>query len=506
MGWAEPALGQIRGAYLPLDHPAHPVAELLVARGTLQGLDGAQRPFSLAALRRSVARAVDAAGADGPSPSLVWLAGTVLTPLPDDAWGASLELDVGLLAYTDPSRELLLAEDGGDEVADLQAIRFGAEFGPVSMQIEPRRIMGGKDVEYPVGLGRAEWRWGWVQWGQVVRSWGPPGVSGLPISPLAPGRSEFAFALGPEALRFEYRAAVLSDGVSRETGDPVARHWASHRLRWRPAGSFEMSIWETTLSAEEGGPDAARFSPFIPFALFAQEDRDDERNVVIGLDASWRVSPGFLLETQFALDDFISEDDNPYPHRYGFTVQARGPAGRGGAWRGYLTALSGWALNTFDPAEAYLDDENGLGRLRPDHWEAGAFWSFGSGFSSTPDDSPGSSAGGGSPGATKVGWPGQGVLSAGLRWRRQGVREFTDPFPDLEPGDERLPAFSAEIEREVWALVAQGDWIAGPLVLQGEAQLQRLRFPVSGAGSEWGVEARVQLVWRIGPWSWQRPS
>lgn len=503
----EPADAQLRGAFLPLDHPAHPVAEWLVARGALRGLDGSERPFPLASLRGSVARAVEAAGSEGPSPALAWLAGAVLDPLPDDAWGASLELDVGLLADTDPSRELLLAGEGEDRVADLQAVRFGAEFGPASIQIEPRRLRNGRDVEYPVGVGRAGWRWGWVQWGQVVRNWGPPGVSGLLMAPLAPGRSEFAFGLGPEALRFEYRSAVLSDGVTPETGAAVARYWASHRLRWRPGESLELAIWETTVSAEEGGPDAARFSPFVPFALFAREDRDDERNVVIGLDATWRVSPGVLLEAQFALDDFIdfSDDDNPYPHRYGFTVQARGAGGGRGAWRTYLTALSGLALNTFGPAEAYLDDDMGMGRLRPDHWEAGAFWSVASGFPS-PGSSTDPGADVGSPFFGSVGWPGQGIVSAGLRWRRQGVRAFTDPFPDLEPGDEALPAFSSEIEREVWALVAQGDWIAGPFVLQGEAQLQRRRFPTSGSGSEWGAEARVQLVWRLGPWSWRRPS
>lgn len=498
---ARPVQGQLRGAFLPLDHPAHPVAEWLVARGTLRGLDGSQRPFPLAALRGSVLRAVEAAGTGEASPSLTWLAASLREPLPDDAWGASLEVDLGALAYTDPVRELLLANEGDGRVVDLQMVRFGAEFGPAAIQIEPRRARRGRELHFPVGVGRAEWRWGWVQWGQVERSWGPPGVSGLVISPLAGARSEFAFALGPEALRFEYRAAVLSDGVSRETGEPLARRWASHRLRWRPASTVEVAIWETTLSAEDGGPDAARFSPFVPFALFAQQGRGDDRNVIIGLDASWRISPGFLLETQFALDDFIdlSDDDNPYPHRYGFTAQARGPTGQRGAWRAYATALSGLALNTFDPAEAYLDNGLGLGRLRPDHWEAGGFWSVASGFAGADPDASGQGSGG----VPRVGWPGQGLLSGGLRWRRQGVRRFTDSFPDLESGEDRLPAFSPEIEREVWALVLQGDWLAGPLVLQGEAQLQRRSFPASTADAEWGLEARVQLVWRLGPWSWR---
>jgi hypothetical protein len=264
----------------------------------------------------------------------------------------------------------------------------------------------------------------------------------------------------------------------------------------------ELALWETTVSAEEGGPDAARISPFTPFTLFGQQGRSDDRNVVIGLDASWRVGSGLLLETQLALDDFVefTDDDNPYPHRYGFTLQARGPAAARGAWRAYLTALSGLALNTFDPAEAYLDGGAGLGRLRPDHLEAGAFWSLASGYGSPPGEPEGAEP----EGAGSIGWPGQGILSAGVRWRRQGVRRFTDPFPDLDQGDERLPAFSPEIDREVWALVTQGDWIAGPFVVQGEAQLQHRRYPASGAESEWAVEARLQLVWRLGPWSWQR--
>lgn len=499
---ANPLSGQLRGAVLPLDHPAHPVAEWLVARGVLEGLDGSLRPFPLKELRRAVERAVASAGVDGPTPPVAWLAEAVLEELPEGSWGTSVEVDLGALAYTDPTRELLLAESGEERVVDLQAVRFGMEFGPASLQIEPRRLRRGREVAFPVGMGRAEWRWGWVQWGEVERNWGPPGVSGLLVSPLAGGRTEFAFALGPDPLRFEFRSSVLDDGVSLETGDPVARYWSSHRLRWRPGEAVEVAIWETTVSAEEGGPDAARSSPFTSFTLFGQQGRADDRNVVVGLDASWRVSPGLLLETQLALDDFIgfSDDDNPYPHRYGFTVQARGAGGARGAWRAYATALSGLALNTFDPAEAYLDGGSGIGRQRPDHVEAGAFWSLASGYWSSDRGGPGQ----GFLGGARAGWPGQGILSAGLRWRRQGVRRFTDPFPDLDPGEERLPAFSPEIEREVWALITQADWIAGPFVVQGEAQLQRRRFPDSGLESEWGLEGRLQLVWRLGPWSWQR--
>ena len=483
-----PAQAQIRGVYLPLDHPAHPVAELLVARGALEGLDGSRRPFPLRALRASVAEA-RAAGRGGGA--LAWLARTLGSGLDAGDWGASVELDIGLVAGTTVNPELLLPR-GDSAAADLEGIRFGAEYGPVALQIEPWRRQRGKHLDFPVAAGRAEWRWGWVEWGEVDRNWGPPGVTGLLIAPLSGNRAELSFALGPPILRFEYRSAALSQGVSSETGEPVARYWALHRLRWRPTDGLELAVWETTLAAEEVGPDAARRSPFTPFSLFGQQGRSDQRNVIVGGDGSWRIRPGLRLETQLALDDFVKlgDDDNPYPHRFGWTVQARGALGAEGMWRAYGTTLSGLALSTFRPEEAYTDGDQGMGRLRPDHLELGVLLGRAAGFPpSGPEAGPG--------------WPGQGVVEVGLKWRRQGERAFTDPFPDLPAGSPDFPTWSSEIEREVWALVTRADWLAGPLVLAGEAHLQHRRFPSSGADSEWGVEAVVRLVWRIGPFGWR---
>ncbi len=491
-----PAAGQIRGAYLPLSHPAHPVAELLVARGSLQGLDGASRPFLLRELRASVTSALRAAGGE-PDPTLAWLGTFLGERLPDGDWGVSLELDVGLEVASSLNPELLLAA-GDSAPADLQGLRFGVEYGPVALQADPWRRLQGRHVDFRVGVGRAEWRWGWVEWGQVDRNWGPPGVTGLLLAPLRRNRAELSFGLGPPALRFEYRTAALSDGISSETGEPAARWWAMHRLRWRPTSGVELALWETTLAAEDAGPDAARRSPFTPFSFFGQQGRSDRRNVIVGVDASWRIRPPLLLETQLVLDDFVKlgDDDNPYPHRFGGTLQLRGPLRGRAAWRVYGTTLSALALNTFRPEEAYLDDGEGLGRLRPDHVELGALLTLGSGFD---PEAPGRPLAG-------VGWPGRGVVEAGLRWRRQGVRRFTDPFPAPEPGSPGIPTFSPELERDVWALVTRADWSAGPVVLQGEAQLQRRRYPASGAESDWGLEGALTVLWRIGPWGWTRPD
>lgn len=459
-----------------------------MARGVLDDLDGSIRPFPLAGLREAIA----AAQAEGRGGGMLdWLSRSLGETLEEGAWGASLELDVGILAGTTVNPELLLPR-GDSAAADLQGARFGAEYGPVALQIEPWRMQQGRHLDFPVAAGRAEWRWGWVEWGQVDRNWGPPGVTGLLIAPLARNRAELSFGLGPPVIRFEYRAAALSDGVASATGEPVARFWAQHRLRWRPASGLELALWETTLSAEELGPDAARRSPLTPFSLFGQQGRSDRRNVIVGVDGSWRVRRGLLLETQFALDDFVKlgDDDNPYPHRFGWTLQARGGLGERGTWRAYGTTLSGLALNTFRPEEAYTDRDEGLGRLRPDHVELGVLLGLAAGF---PEPQ----------GPVAAGWPGRGVVEVGLKWRRQGERTLTDPFPDAEPGSPNLPTWSPGIEREVWALTTRADWYAGPLILQGEAHLQHRRFPASGADADWGLEAVVQLVWRIGPWGWR---
>jgi hypothetical protein len=487
---------QVHGAYLPLDHPAHPVAELLVARGTLRGLEAAQRPFPLRDLRRALAEARSSEDlGERDAAMLDFLDRSIGGGPPADRWSLSIAPEAGLHVGSSSVPELLLAE-GDSSLTPLLRLRVGAEFGPASVQFEPQRLQDGR-ARIPVALARLDWEWGSVQWGELEQNWGPPGATGLLLSPLGGTRSELGFTLGPRVLRFEYRTAPLSDGVSSDTGETVGRIWSMHRLRWRPSASLELAIWETVLTPEPGGPDVARFSPFTPFAFPGQQGRDDGRNITSGVDASWRVTPGLQLEAQFLIDDIVlrnrDSQDNPYPHRFGYTLQGRGPAGAGGAaWRVYTAALSGLALNTFRAEEAFLDDSVGLGRLRPDHFEAGGFVTLPWGFGPS-----------GGPDATRS-WPGNGVAEVGIKWRRQGIRTFNDSFPSLpqEPGTPRYPTFSPEIEREVWALAGTVSWMPGPFTLRTETHLQYRRFPDSGAGSEWALEALLEVVWRIGRWSW----
>jgi hypothetical protein len=421
-----------------------------------------------------------------------------------------------------------------------------AAFGPFRLDFAPRledRLLDDPDwpartrgddkgiaLRTPVARLVGEWRWVRVELGEVERNWGPVGVAGLLVSPLGYSRRGLGFSVGPDALRFQWRTERLSTEPTSVTGEAAPRWFTVHRLRWRPSDRWEIAAWEAMVTSEPDGIDPARLNPLALYTFGQQFGIGDERNTSFGFDVAWRTGGGLRLETQLLVDDIViwNADENPYPHRFGFTLQARQvPRGAVG-WRAWTTGLSGLALNTFRPEEAFLDDGAGLGRLRPDHLAAGAELRLRLGGASGP---PGASTGsdpflqdswaagspgdgwrpdpyGGSPSPVGSpllpGLPGRLHLDLGVRWRRQGERRFDDPFPEAATGPDApdLPTFSAGIERESVALHGGVDWSLGPVSLIGESQLQYRRFPRSGAEDAWGVEARVQLLWRVGAWSY----
>jgi hypothetical protein len=399
----------------------------------------------------------------------------------------------------------------------------------------PARTRGddrGIALRTPVARLVGDWRWARVELGEVERNWGPAGIPGLLVSPLGYSRRGLGFSVGPEALRFQWRTERLSSEPTSTGDDPAPRWFTAHRLRWRPSQRWEVAVWEAMVTSEPDGIDPARLNPLALYTFGQQFGIGDERNTSFGFDVAWRAGERLWLETQLLIDDIVlwNADENPYPHRFGFTAQARSaPRGPWG-WRAWATGLSGLALNTFRPEEAFVDRGAGLGRLRPDHLAAGAEVRIRLGGASEPREGPAppregslvqDSWGAGTPGdgwrpdpyadapsadgATILpGLPGRLHLDLGIRWRRQGGRRFDDPFPDPGSGPDvpDLPAFSPEIEREIIAVHWAVDWSLGPISLVGESQLQHRRFPASGQTSEWGVEARAQLLWRIGSWDY----
>lgn len=515
--WA-PAAAQTSGAYLTPGTVAAAHAEHLVARGVISPSGALERPFLIRSLQAALAAAdtTDLPAADRRSLHIVRravglpdLAPPAATGRPSEArsgpgrparddgdgWHAALGAGIGAQAATQARRPLLLPGGAGGSWPLAEA-RFRGAFGPIRVQMTPRleqRLLDDPDwpvrtrgddpeiaLRWQAALARAEWRWGAVELGELERNWGPPGIPGLIESPRGYHRPGLTVALGPAAFRFQWRTALLDPGTDRDTGAPVERWLSVRRLRWRASPRLEVAVWEAMVTAENNRTDEARFNPFGLYSFGLQFGIGDRRNTTMGTDLMWRVSRGLQLEAQFLVDDVITRDTdaNPYPSRWGFTVQGRGalPAAallpQAGAWRAYVTGLSSLALTTFRPEEGFTDHGVGLGRLRPDHLEAGA----------------------------EVTAPavGTALATVGLRWRRQGERRFGDPFPQLEvePGAPDFPTWSPRIEQETWALHGGLDWGAGPVTLRGSAQLQRRSFPLSGAEPDWHGAARIELlVW-----------
>ncbi|HSM05695.1 MAG TPA: hypothetical protein VK858_13855, partial [Longimicrobiales bacterium] len=457
-------------------------------------------------------------------------------------WSVGITAFAGVQAGSTPRRTLDLPGTSERRVWGVAGLELDAAFGPFRLEFAPRwedRLLDDPDwsrrtrgddqglaLRTPVARLVGEWRWALIEVGEVERNWGPRGVPGLMLSPLGYHRRGMGFAVGPEMLRFQWRMERLSTEPATGTGEPASRWLTIHRLRWRPSPRWELAAWEAMVTAETEGIDPARLNPFAFYTFGKQFGIEDRRNTSVGVDAAWRAGERLWLETQFLLDDLViwDADENPYPSRFGFTVQARRDPSPDLGWRAWATGLSGLALNTFRPEEAFTDAGGGLGRLQPDHLAAGIELRLPFGRGTGPVDTavrgrlgmdtwpvarPGdgwrTEADGPEPaGPGRLGFvPGSGQVDLGLRWRRQGEGRFTDPFPDMPPDAPDLPAFSEVVERETVGVHLGVGWSLGAFVLEGESQLQYRRFPATGRPDEWGTEARVQLVWRVGRWSFE---
>ena len=474
-------------------------------------------------------------------------------PAPEDSheaeeWRVEATLFAGLQAGSTPRCMLELAASSPRRLWPLIGVELHAGFGPFRIDVAPRledRLLDDPDwpsrsrdddrgiaLRTPVARLVGEWRWARIELGEAERNWGPAGVPGLLVSPFGYSRRGLGFSVGPDVLRLQWRTERLSSEPSSTSGESAPRWFTVHRLRWRPSDRWEVAVWEAMITSEPDGIDPARLNPLALYTFGQQFGIGDERNTSFGFDVAWRAAEALWIETQLLVDDVViwNADENPYPHRFGFTAQARqNPRGSWG-WRAWATGLSALALTTFRPEEAFVDDGAGLGRIQPDHLAAGAEIRLNLG--GAPDRPRASSPPGGpfvqdtwGAGAPTDGWrpdpyasgtrspeagilpgiPGQLRLDLGVRWRRQGERRFGDPFPRPGTGTDipDLPTFSPVIEAELWALHSALGWSWGPLDLSGEAQLQRRRSPASGGPEEWGVEARAQLVWRVGRWSYE---
>lgn len=365
--------------YIPLDDPRLPAFEHLVRLGDVDDPSPSVRPFR----RADAVRAIDSGLARGTLRDSA-LGGALRQAWQDDTLEARWEAGAhaGIQAYTEARRDPLHPA-GPDGFRPYLEVPLAATFGPFSLvsrpAIEPRLERdpdwpGRRDLSitgrHADGYIMGEWRWIRVFYGQTDRNWGPVGLPGIPLSHYGYPRPELAVEIGNDRFRLRSHALTLTDATD-STGAVVHRYFFAHRVDVHLSRRFQLGLWETVVLAGPARSFDGRYRNPVTLLLLAnQYGLGAEGNVLVGVDARWRVGRRTTLQAQLALDDFQYQNRSGptrYPDRYAFTLMATGALTRQVAWRAAYTQASSLAFRTASPFEAFTDQAVGLGRSFADN-------------------------------------------------------------------------------------------------------------------------------------------
>lgn len=464
--------------YVALDDPRVPLLEHLILRGAVRDPSPQVRPL----LERDVVTALERArGPKDGSAQRIAAGLAAAWRLPTQAGWWRFHPRAGAQAYSQGRRDLL--QPGGDgDVRGYVDADIGFGFGPIVINGRPaleNRLKQDPDYipDTPYdpshnfyrmvnAYGTARWKWGLLHFGSVERNMGPPGVPGIPISNYAYPRTDLGFVLSAGPIRFESYRGILRDGIT-DSGTVASRWWAMHRLSWRPDDNFQLGIWESAVAAKDGGSiDAAIFNPF--FMLYSGDEfgLGDQRNAILGGDATWRPLAALLLQGQVALDDWTFDDAVTTPNRFAFTLSAGGPLASSLSWRASYTLASSLAFRTFNPLENYVDASPvGIGRRFADNEQLDL--------------------------TVNVPVRSRWLVSPQLTYLRQGEGQLDQPFPPLDQMA-NTPTFIIGTARKTYQ-VAVG--LSGQEGILGITALGGVRHEVN-AGNVAGVD-RTEAVGRL---------
>ena len=480
LGALAPACAEAQASpYLPLDDPRLPLLEHLIARGDVADPTPMVRPFR----RADAVRVLAAADSARPSDPLIE---SLLASLSDDAaerrWRVGAR--AGAQAYTDVRRDPLhpLGGDGVRPYADFTGEAVFGEFAVVTRPAGEPRLTddpewpGRTDLtllwRFPEAYVAAQLKYLRVFYGQMDRNWGPVGLAGIGVSDYAYPQTELGFELGTDGLRLHGLARTLEDERD-ETGQRVHRYFFAHRIGVRLSDRLRLGLWETTVLAGVDRDFDARYrNPLTLLLLANQYGLGSDGNVMIGLDASWRVGGRTTVEAQLALDDLQYENTTGperYPNRWALTLAAQGPVGRRLGWRAFYSQASSLAFRTLNRFENFTTSGVGLGRNFADNDQLTLRLTV--------------------PRGTR--W----LVTPELTLLRQGEGRLTDPFPTSDAEAGALPQlFIGTVER-TWRAALGVSGTEGPLELRATAGVHH----IVNAGHEEGrtvdrFEGRLQAT------------
>jgi hypothetical protein len=195
----------------------------------------------------------------------------------------------------------------------------------------------------------AEGRWS-VQFGRSRWHWGPGEEASLLLSKTSAPITGLSYDVHLAALHLD--ASALSATLRASAGEQLA----AHRIEWQPVGALRVGLTETARY------QAASWQPLyavgaIPYILvqrlLVQDEPDStgtlRNNVMLGMDAAWRVAPGTRVYGELLLDDLHSRTA-ANPNKYGWQLGWEGVGTIGASrlsWGGEVTRLTRFVYTSF---------------------------------------------------------------------------------------------------------------------------------------------------------------
>ena len=476
--------------YVPIDDIAYKYADALMARGELRGVSLLERPYTAQQLAAGADTALSHAHS-AVVKSYALALRTALQRYTTSASGATTSdeasftanADVFATAQTSAQRELMLA-DTSRSVTGGVGFRLAMVAGPVAVMIHPiidnrlnndpafagkqDRVLAGRTED---AYASAQWKYGSVFLGRIVRNWGPSTLQGLQLGSAPYSYDHLYTQLGTDRIHISSLATRLDDAFQPDA--VYARYFYTHRLslRWR---DLEVGASEGMLSYGVGRSyDPTLLNPLNIYAL-SWRNEHVAGNLTLGGTAALRTGRFGNFSSELLIGN-RQIDSCPgltcqEPASYGFSATAEGVPlfGDQKLFASY-SRLSGLAYRAKEgPAGQYASLGVGLGQAFSDYDEF------------------------------KAGVDLAAIPYATLRlygaYRRQGQGDYHLPFPTPEQYPTTPGIFEGVVEKIARAGIEGGGMIAPGFELTGDVGVNHATNWRNLAGvTHNGVAARVRF-------------
>ena len=186
--------------------------------------------------------------------------------------------------------------------------------------------------------------------GRSRTHWGPGEEASLLLSRTGPSLS---------ALTLRGRIAPLSSDLTvlHATTDPGrGEQLAAHRIEWSPRPGLRVGLAEAARYRSSGW-QAVYLASVIPFSVVqrlldqdaASPDDSLRNNVLVAVDAAWRIADGTRVYGELLVDD-VHARSSAFPDKWGYQLglDGAGPWGRTRlSWNAEFTRLSRYVYTSY---------------------------------------------------------------------------------------------------------------------------------------------------------------